>query len=172
MEWLPQETIFFRSAQVQLNQTINLEKNARYIGSDILCFGRTASGEIFDEGVIRQRVSIRLDGKLIWLEQGSIDGSSTAMSSPLGLNGNTVCTTLVAVGKPIPSSLINHLRDQLSTITRGHGICNISQLKSVFVARYLGNSSETAKQCTTWIWQQLRPHFIGRDAVVPRIWNT
>jgi urease accessory protein len=38
--------------------------------------------------------------------------------------------------------------------------------------RYLGNSSETAKQLMTRAWKLLRPQLIGREAVVPRIWNT
>ena len=50
LEWLPQETIFFNDARVRLNQTIHLAQNARYIGGDILCFGRTASGESYRSG--------------------------------------------------------------------------------------------------------------------------
>ncbi|MEO7495016.1 MAG: urease accessory protein UreD, partial [Massilia sp.] len=43
VEWLPQETIFFNDAHVELDHTVDLAAGATYIGSEILCFGRRAS---------------------------------------------------------------------------------------------------------------------------------
>jgi len=40
------------------------------------------------------------------------------------------------------------------------------------VARYLGHSSEAARQWFVALWQALRPALIGREAQLPRIWNT
>ena len=172
LEWLPQETIFFNSADVQLNQTVSLGAGATYIGCEILCFGRTASGESFDAGRISQRTSIRRDGKLIWFEQGALLGASSSMQSPLALAGKTVCATLIAAGKTISTAHINAMREDAVTIIGQSGSFGMTQLKSVLVARYLGDSSETAKHLMTRIWQQLRPALLGREAVVPRIWNT
>lgn len=172
MEWLPQETIFFNHAHVQLHQDITLGTDASYIGCDILCFGRTASGESFDAGRITQNTSIRRDGKLIWFEQGALEGGSTAMQSPLGLGGKTVCATLVAADKPVPAALLASIREEAATLLHDGAGFGISQLKSVFVARYLGDSSENAKELMTHVWKKLRPQFLGREAVVPRVWNT
>ena len=169
LEWLPQETIFFNSADVQLNQTVSLGAGATYIGCEILCFGRTASGESFEAGRIAQRTSIRRDGKLIWFEQGALLGASSSM---LALAGKTVCATLIAAGKTISTAHINAMREDAVTIIGQSGSFGMTQLKSVLVARYLGDSSETAKHLMTRIWQQLRPALLGREAVVPRIWNT
>jgi urease accessory protein len=172
LEWLPQETIFFNGAQVELEHSVELETGASYIGGEILCFGRTASGESFDAGRIAQRFSIRRDGKLIWFEQGAIAGNSAAMHSPLALAGKTVCATLIAAGKAVPTALINAMRDQAAVLKDDNASFGISQLKSVLVARYLGNSSETAKLLMTSVWKTLRPALMNREAVVPRIWNT
>lgn len=172
MEWLPQETIFFNHAQVQLHQDITLGTDASYIGCDILCFGRTASGESFDAGRITQNTSIRRDGKLIWFEQGALEGGSATMRSPLGLGGKTVCATLVAAGKPVPASLLGSIREEAAALLHEGAGFGISQLKSVFVARYLGDSSENAKELMTHVWKKLRPQLLGREAVVPRVWNT
>lgn len=172
LEWLPQETIFFNSAHVELNHTVLLGTGATYIGCEILCFGRTASGESFDAGRIAQGTSIRRDGKLIWFEQGALLGGSSSMQSPLALAGKTVCATLIAAGKTISAAHLNTMREDAATIIGPSGSFGMTQLKSVLVARYLGDSSETAKHLMTRIWQQLRPALLGRDAVVPRIWNT
>jgi urease accessory protein len=57
-------------------------------------------------------------------------------------------------------------------VTDSQGSFGVTQLKSILVARYLGDSSEAAKQLMTGVWQQLRPVLLGREAIVPRIWNT
>ncbi|RJG04354.1 urease accessory protein UreD [Noviherbaspirillum sedimenti] len=175
LEWLPQETIFFNGADVQLGQEVVLAQDASYIGWDILCFGRTRSGESFDAGRIGQRTSVRRGGKLVWFEQGTIDGGGSAMHSPLSLAGHTVCATLIAVGKAMPAPLIQALREQAACIANGDGRTGqtgLSQMKQVCVLRYLGNSSETARQVMIGAWQLLRPALLARDAIVPRIWQT
>ena len=166
LEWLPQESIFFDEAHVRLDNHIELAKDATYIGCEILCFGRTASGESFASGKIEQRTSIRREGKLVWFEQGILEAGSDAMASPLGLQAKTVCATLIVVGKTVSAAVIKELRE-----TCGEAV-GITQMKSVLVARHLGDSSEAAKQLMTTVWQHLRPAITGRDAVVPRIWQT
>jgi urease accessory protein len=172
LEWLPQETIFFNAAHVRLNHTVSLARDATYIGCEILCFGRTASGESFDSGRIDQCTSIRRDGRLVWSEQGALSGGSSSMNSPLSLAGKTVCATLLAIGKALPSSVIAGLREEAADAVAATDMFGATQMKSILVVRYLGNSSETAKQLMTRAWQRLRPELTGREAVVPRIWNT
>lgn len=172
LEWVPQETIFFDNVDVKLDHRVVMEKEASYIGSEILCFGRTASGEAFTSGRIRQRTSIQYDGKLIWFEQLRLAGGGPGMKSPLLLAGNTVCATLIAVGKTIPSAVLAAAREEAGEIAKGVGHLGISQLKPVIMARYLGNSSETARQVMLHIWGLLRPAMLDREAMVPRMWKT
>ncbi|SFP69545.1 urease accessory protein [Nitrosomonas cryotolerans] len=172
LEWLPQESIFFNQAHVELDHCVTLAKESTYIGCEILCFGRTASGESFDEGEIKQRTSIRRADKLIWFEQLRLSGGSRAMSGPLMLAGKTVCATLIAVGEAIPPALITSMREEASVIAGGIGDFGVTQLKSVVVVRYLGNSSEIARRIMLRTWGVLRPAMLGRQAIVPRMWNT
>lgn len=165
VEWMPQETIFFNDANVTLDQRIELAADASYIGCDILCFGRRASGERFAAGRIAQHTRIRRGGKLLWWEQGALLGGSGAMQSPLGLNGASVCATLIGVGKPAAGALLDTIRALDPALA-------VSQVKSVFVARYLGDDSESARRVMFGVWQLLRPHLLGCAAPVPRIWNT
>ncbi len=172
LEWLPQETIFFDDADVRLEQSISLAADAVFIGCDILCFGRTASGESFNSGRIAQRMSLRRGGRLLWFEQGELLGGSDAMKSPLGLAGKTVCATLVAAGRPVNAALLNAIRDDTGSALDGTGGFGVTQLKSVLIARYLGDSSEIARHVMTCVWQRLRPELLNRDAMTPRIWKT
>jgi urease accessory protein len=176
LEWLPQETIFFNRAQVRLEHHVELAADARYIGAEILCFGRTASGEVFDEGRVAQHTSIRRDGKLLWWEQGVLDAQGGAMQSPLALAGSTVCATLIAVGNRTQSAeLIAALRgvpiqDHANADPQAN--TGVTQIKSLLVARYLGHSSAAARAWVSACWQLLRPVLLDRPAIVPRIWHT
>jgi urease accessory protein len=162
-EWMPQETIFFDDANVVLDHDVQLEEGARYIGGEILCFGRRASGEAFRRGLIRQRTRVRRAGQLVWWEQGAIDAA--ALHSRFGLQGASVCATLIAVGAPAPASLLAAMRALDPALA-------LSQVKSVCVARYLGDDSEAARHAIARVWQALRPHLLGCEAPLPRIWNT
>lgn len=172
LEWLPQETIFFDAAEVALEQNVTLAAGASYVGSEILCFGRTASGESFSSGSITQRTSIRQDGRLVWFEQGRLAADSVLMQSPLGMNGRTVCATLITAGKVLPGDVIKELRSLGTGLVTDGEAFGATQMKSVLVARYLGDSSERARHLITALWQRLRPAMLEREAVVPRIWNT
>ena len=164
LEWLPQETIFYDDADVVLEHEVELAPDARYIGAEILCFGRRAAGERFERGQVRQRTRIRQGGRLVWWEQGILHGGA-AMRSPLGLGGRSVCATLVAVGKPLPAPVLAALRAADPAL-------GLSQARSVFVARHLGDDSEAARASLLRVWQALRPHLMACPARVPRIWNT
>jgi urease accessory protein len=166
LEWLPQETIFFNGADVSLDTEVNMEADASFITADILCFGRTASGERFDHGRVAQRMQVRRGGKLVWFEQGALCGGDAGMTGPHGLNGRTVCATLLAVGRQASAACVQALREEASPQF------GVTQMKSVLVARYIGDSSQEARRLMHRAWQLLRPALLDREAVTPRIWNT
>ncbi len=172
LEWAPQETIFYNHADVHIDHQVKLEEDAIYVGCEILCFGRTASGETFNQGQIKQRTSIQRNDKLIWLEQIRLQGESATMNGPLALAGKTVCATLMLTGKTLPQPLIDLAREDAEKIANKAGQIGISQLKSIVVARYLGDSSEIARHIMLHVWGLFRPELLGRDAIVPRMWNT
>ena len=163
VEWLPQDTIFYDAASVMLHHDVDLAAGSTYIGSEVLCFGRVAAGEAFTTGRVAQRTCIRQDGRPIWWEQGIL--TPEGIASPLGMNGNPVCATFIAVGRPVPAALQAAIRAADPRLA-------LSQVKSVFVARYLGMDAEAARAAMLRVWQRLRPHLLGRHACTPRIWHT
>ncbi|MBP1204662.1 urease accessory protein [Duganella sp. 1411] len=172
LEWLPQETIFFDTANVVLEQDVELAAGATFIGCEILCMGRRGSGEVFNTGTVTQRSSIRRDGKLIWWEQGAMVGGR--LGSPLALNGHTVCATLIAAGKALPAAVLTELLSQIRADIAADGdhVFGVTHTKGVLVARHLGDDSETARRLMLTVWRRVRPLLLDREAVTPRIWQT
>lgn len=172
IEWLPQETILYDQSDVLFHNHIEMSADARYIGSEILCFGRTASGERFTQGRIRQHLSVSVGGKLLWLEQGSLAAGSNTMQGQLGLAGHTVCANLLCVGGPLKRDILGQVRDACLPLAADTGRFGATQMKSVISVRYLGDSSEIARKVMLAAWRVLRPALLGRKATELRIWNT
>ncbi len=165
IEWLPQETIFYDGADAHLVQEVELDADARYIGSDILCFGRTASGERFARGRVRQQLQVRQGGRLVWWDQGVLEGGSSAMHSLHVLDGASICATLLAVGRRAETGLLAQLRALDPAL-------GVTHVKSLLAVRYLGHDSERARQLMAQAWHLLRPIWMDRTATSPRIWTT
>ena len=171
LEWLPQETIIFNQAESLSATTVALAENALYLGWEVLCLGRTASGETFDAGRHRQRFAIRQNSKLLWNEQGTLDGGGAALASPVGFASAPVCATLVAAGRPVPQTLLDEVRATIAGQDFEPRVA-VTRLPNLLAARYLGPSSEEAKQAFAALWQILRPPLAGHAAVTPRLWHT
>jgi len=168
LEWLPQETIFFDDAQVQSAVEVRLSAGARYIGWEVLCFGRAGSGERFQRGRVRLRTRVLLEGRLAWMESARFEGGSPLFQSAAGLAGRTVCGTFVAAGPGLAAIP----RDALRVLAPGKGEGAVSGLPDVLLARYLGDSSESAKAYFAALWSVVRPAIAGVPACPPRIWST
>jgi len=170
VEWLPQESIVFSGALAGMRTTVDLEQGACFTGVETICFGRRASGETFDRGSLRLATDIRAGGRLLWRERGVIDGGSALMDSPIGLAGFSVCSTVLAAGVELAPETLAACRAAGSWEAGARW--GVSLLPQLLVGRYLGHSAEAAREWFVALWQQLRPTIGGREAVVPRIWNT
>jgi urease accessory protein len=168
LEWLPQETIVFDGALAESEYDVNLAAGAGLIGWDIVCLGRTGSGERFTRGSYRTSIRVRRDGKLLWLERGRIDGGSRLLESPAGLDGKPVFGTLFASSLQLNKELLSETRKAEPESGRG----SVTLLPGILLARYLGDSSEAARRYFIALWRILRPALTGRDATEPRIWRT
>jgi urease accessory protein len=173
IEWLPQETIFFDDAHVELEQDITLEAGASYIGCEILCMGRRASGESFRSGRVAQRTRIRQGARLLWWEQGAL--TPQGIASPLGMAGHSVCATLLAVGAPLPAGVLAAVRSEGAAAAAAAptaALFGATQMKGLLAVRYLGDDSEAAREIMLAAWRTLRPQLLGRAPFDPRSWRT
>jgi len=168
LEWLPQETIVYNGSLARMHAEIRLSRDARYLGWEVLCLGRTGSGERLASGESILSSSLRREGALVWNERGRIEGGGALLGSACGFAGRTVCGTLLASAPQIPDEVLARSRD----VAPESGDAAITRLPGILVARYLGDSSEAAKGFFRKLWGVLRPALIGRPAVEPRIWRT
>lgn len=171
LEWLPQEAIIFNAAQALSETAITLDTDALYVGWEVLCFGRAASGETFDAGHYRQRMSITRNGRMLWNERGTLDAGGGLMRSPIGLAGHSVAGTLLAVGREMPQTLLEAARAAVAEHAGAARIA-LTRMPQIVAARYLGDSSEEAKELFVRVWRVLRPALTGSAAVLPRLWAT
>jgi urease accessory protein len=168
LEWLPQETIVYDGALAETGLEVDLAAGAGLIGWDIVCLGRTGSGERFTRGSYRTTIRVRRDGKLLWLERGRIDGGGKLLASPAGLGGSPVFGTLFASFLHFDKKILEKMREQNPIAGRG----SVTLLPGILLARYLGDSSEAARRYFISLWRILRPAVAGREAIEPRIWQT
>lgn len=168
-EWLPQPAIVFDQVRAEMKTEVLLHEEALYLGWDITCMGRTASGERFDSGELRQRTEVRQQGRRLWCEYARLAGGDPMLASQAGLAACTVSATLIAAGKDIRKDLLDQCRSIAPEAGERSGI---TVLPRVLLARYLGHSSEAAMHYFIALWTLLRPALAGRSAVPPRIWAT
>jgi len=169
LEWLPQETIIFSGAQAKLQTRVELAADARFLGWEIVCLGRSAREEVFDKGQLRQSFEIYRDGQPIFIERSRCQGGDAALREPWGLQGDPVFGTFVCVTRDA-QSIVEKLRAALSCDAPGR-FC-VTALSSAIVCRYIGPWAEGARAYFMAAWRLLRPWLLDKPAIAPRIWAT
>lgn len=188
LEWLPQETILYPDANTKLETQVDLAKNALFIGWEISCFGLPASQAYFDKGSVSQTFEIRQEGEIKVREKLLInDKKRSLLTQVAGFNQQTVNALMVAgpfsidacfISDPPLETLIIQLQnecDHLNQINKSElnsAMASMSLCGEFLLIRYLGMSSEQAKQLFVICWQKIRPLLLQRDACIPRIWAT
>ena len=168
LEWLPQETIVFDASKIELELAIDLVDDARFLGWDVVCLGRTAAGESFDRGALRQRLALTRDGIPTFAERAVLRGGAPLLTSPVGLQGNPVFGTFLAAAPVVTHAMLESCRQVLPMAGEGA----VTRLPGVLIARYRGASAAAARHYFVELWRKLRPALALRAAVPPRIWAT
>jgi urease accessory protein len=162
LEWLPQETILFREARAHTTTRIELAGRSRFIGWELMCYGRPACNELFDNGNAKQQLEVWIDEYPVLLDRLHIDGENPTMRAPWGLAGHSLLGTLLAY-----PAIENDLE-----AARVHEGFACTLVDGVLSCRLVSNDADTAKRSFVHLWRTLRPRIVGREAVLPRIWAT
>jgi urease accessory protein len=168
LEWLPHSTILFDGIDARSDVRVRLARDSVYLGFDVVCLGRTASDERFSHGAWRQCLDIEREDALIWSERVVLRGGDALLHAKPGLNGAPVFGTFAAMAAHIPDDLIVACRKPAPE--RGDG--SVTRLPQAIVARYRGDSAQSAHAYFTALWTLVRPVLAGRIAIPPRIWST
>jgi urease accessory protein len=176
LEWLPQENLFFGGCAVNLDTRIRLAHGARFIGWDINCFGRPASGDHFPSGSVGSTTRVyraghtEADDEPILFERNCWQAGSELMDAPWGLAGRSAVGTLYAY--PVDVEQLEVLRRRLKERSLRDDLLAVTVVDDLLIARVIADSGSLTRQQLAEVWQALRPLVFGRKASPPRIWNT
>jgi len=169
LEWLPQETIVYSAARAALRTEVRAAAGARFMGWEVLCLGRPASGEAFSAGWCHSTLELWRDGRRVLTERARFAGGDALLAAPWGLAGYPVTATFVATCDD--AALVEAAR-QAALAVAVEGLFAVTRLDGVLVARYLGLHAESARRKLVPVWDTVRRGLLGRAAVLPRIWYT
>ena len=164
LEWVPQETIIYEGARLASKVTINLEKQARFIGWEILALGRPASSEGFEYGDVHLSWQILQNKKLIFLEEMRLDAK--AFVARWGLNKQSVCGTLFAI--PATTKQLEKIRNLIGD-TPNQGVTLIDDL---LICRASNEKTEPVRNFFESVRAAIRADIVQRKVHTPRIWAT
>ncbi len=173
-EWLPQENIVFNGALARNHTRIELEGQAQFIGWEIACLGRPASGEWFESGELQQQIQLLREGVPLLQERSLLQGGSAIMQAPWGLQGMTATGTLLCTAtNPALLATLKERCEQHNRIGET-GALKIAAtvLPGLLVVRALADNAAQVRAAFIDCWQQMRLHMKQQPAVAPRIWFT
>ena len=163
-EWLPQETILFDASSLDRALSIDLPSSASLLGVETLVFGRLAMGEIVRSAHLRDRISIRRDGRLILQDvlrpPPDIDA---AIARRAVADGARSTTTLFRVAPDAAASL-PAVRDVLAAHPAVEA--GASAWDGMLVVRMLACDPSHARAAIAALLHLLRD---GR--MLPRVWS-
>ena len=168
LEYLPREAIVFDGARARSMLEMDVAPGGRLLGWELWCLGRTASGERFSAGHLQLETRLTCAGRMRWQERGALAGGTSLLQMAAGFDGQPVFGTLWAAG-PEPA---RELLDECRAVPLDHGGRGaLTVMPGLLLARYLGPSTEQGFAWFTALWSRLRPAYLGRAAVPPRVWS-
>lgn len=173
-EWLPQENIVFSDAQARNLTRVDIQGSGRFVGWELLCLGRPASREWFEQGELRQHFALYRDGTPLLLERSHFAGGSDMLRAPWGLQGFATTGTLVCTNDD--SALLEKLKTECAQHMQQAGTQALqvaaTRLPGLVLVRGLADNAAPLRQCFIACWHHMRFHLQQCRAVAPRIWFT
>jgi len=175
LEWLPQETIVFNSANYRQDLQVELAPQASWLGWEITRFGRSARGEKFCQGEWRSHTEVWQQGNPLWIDRQWLPGSTEVFHSPHGLAGQPVVGSLVWIGQAVSPEIVETARSFMGLkptyVPNQHLIAGVTRLPHGLLCRYRGSSTSEVRNWFTEVWQLLRMSYLQRNVCIPRVWQ-
>lgn len=168
LEWLPQETIAFDASRFRQDLTLQLAPGARFLGWEVVRFGRSARGERFVSGEWRSHLEAFRDEAPLWIDRQWLPGSEEVWQSAHGLANRPVVGSLVFLGLAVNAEGIARVRDAAADLS---GEWGASRLPEGLLCRYRGDSSEEARRWFMRVWAIARAWQGLPDPAIPRVWH-
>ena len=176
-EHFPLETLVYNQANGINNVEVKLHKNSVYCGWDMTCLGLPSSSENFTEGRFTQLNTLYCDDVLLYHDKVLIESDNNIQHHAAGLAGNTVFGTFLAYASDehVSQSDRTQLIDTLREVVEQHNaskLISITGIRQLLVVRYLGQQAHECKDLFIELWKRIRPVYIEKQGIQPRIWFT
>ena len=161
LHYLPQETILFDGFGLDRGLDIDLAGDAAFLGVESLVFGRLAMGEALREGFLRDRITLRRDGVLVWQDSTRLDGDIAAVLDRPGVAaGGRAMASMFATGPGVAARL-DDLRAAL-----GDAHAGASWTGEIVLARILAPDAASLRRIVS------RALAVMRQGPLPRVWQS
>jgi urease accessory protein len=162
-EWLPQETILFNRARLRRDTRIDIHGDASFLGVEAIVLGRTAMNERMREGMLRDGLRIRRDGKLIYADVLDLNGEIENLMNRRAI-GNGGCAMAVILQVAARAyTLLDALREALADAA---SLVAASCWNGMLAARLVAADGATLRRDVMTALAVLRG---GRP--LPRVWS-
>lgn len=168
LEWVPQSSIFFAKSKVKIDTTFFVEKGARVIAFEMLCFNDITSGFDYGPEVVNFFLNINLSDSVGLRERLQLN----ALDYVIKLGGFKINALFFAV--PSNKEMLYQVRELMNKVLIDDTclIGGATLLGALLVVRLLGNDNQKLKRLLCYIWSVTRPAILGKEVVIPRIWRT
>jgi urease accessory protein len=164
LDYLPQETILFDGFALRRTLEIELDETARYLGVESVVFGRHAMGERLGIGMLRDRITIRRNGKLLLQDMTRLDGDVAGMLGRKAVAAGAQAVATIIYASSEAAELLDDLRAALLDTGCEAGA---SMVEGVLVARLLAPSSDKLRRAIVKILMLCR-----NGQALPRVWQS
>jgi urease accessory protein len=174
LEYLPPETILFDGARLRRHATVDLGRDAAFLGGEIAVFGRIARGEALRAGgLLHDSWEIRRAGRAVWADALHLDGDFPALlADPACLDGATAAATLI-LATPGVERFLDGVRKIITESTADGGVRSGATLVNggVLLARFLGRDAAALRGAYAQLAESLRRTVGGFPPRLPRTWH-
>jgi urease accessory protein len=159
LEYLPQETILFDGFALRRALDVSMAADATYLGVESLVFGRLAMGEAVHSGYLRDRITLRREGRLVLQDITRLEGDISAQLARKAVaDGATASASILYAG---PEAKLDALR-----LALGHAHAGATCIEGVIFARILAPDGAALRRAVISALNVLRG---GRP--LPRVWQ-
>jgi urease accessory protein len=164
LDYLPQETILFDGFSLRRSLDIDLFATADFLGVETILFGRQAMNEIIRTGDLRDRITLRRDGRIVLQDMTRLHGDIAGQLARTAIGNGAAAMASIIFAAPGAPERLPGLRAVFGTtgITAG-----ATTFEGIVFARILAPEGATLRNGVIAAIQDLRD---GRP--MPRVWQS
>ncbi len=161
LAYLPQETILFDGFGLNRSLEIALHGDAAFLGVESVVFGRLAMGEAVRLGALRDRITLKRDGRVVLRDMTRLEGDISAQLGRQAVARGAVAAASLVFARADAADYLDAVRGAL-----GEAHAGASCFEGVLFARILAPTGAALRRIVVAALNVLRD---GQP--MPRVWQ-